>query len=112
MLRHVSDEVQEGLQKACPDSKCTQVEPFGQEALLQSDVQAPSGQWVGPDDPSSGVHSPDAHSTFQVQGAPMGPGVTDGGSHVPVLALHVRVLPHDQPRRQSGKQAPTAVEQT
>jgi hypothetical protein len=58
------------------------------------------------------VHRPDTHSTFQVQGAPIGPGVTGTGSQVPVWLLHVSVPPHDQPDRQSGRHAPTDAAHT
>jgi hypothetical protein len=79
---------------------------------VQSCVQAPPVQYVGPEVPSSGVHRPETHSTFQAQGAPMGPGVTGGGSQVPVLALQLSVLPQDQPSRQSGRHAFTDVAHT
>jgi hypothetical protein len=75
-------------------------------------VQCPPVQLVPADDACSGVHSPDSHSTLERQGAPIEPGTTVETTQAPLDGSHWRLLPHDQPRRQSGKHALTAAEQT
>jgi hypothetical protein len=92
-----------------PSWSLKQVEPAGQEEEAQSWVQVPAVHVVLLLEEVSGMHRLPWQPAFTVQAEPTGRGLT---LQEPVAESQVSESPHDQPRRQSGRQALASGEQT